>query len=438
MNRRLRMAAGILAVCMAAGVLGGCKGERTAPVLAEKTANAGEKGGQPGDSFPAAAGSSRPNDQMSLAAQTEAPKRYQTFVKGEWIYLTSDAPVIVPEADGVPEREIRRAYYTEEEYGRLKAAAEKALGTSWQQERYPEGEDAGFSSSYSQGGEWYLSFRYGGTENGEYRIPSFWITNQFLSAGSTSEFHVSDVSGMELGEKERRETEERLIRQAKDLLKDMDLEQFELRDRNWKNLREYDRESRQWKPAGRYGLQLQFAENSGNMRIPYNGPAFLSGLESRARYADESRVQYVNFLYTEDGKLLELKNIGKDQLGESGENGFLLPFSAVTEIFEQCCKAYSGGDRAGDERKPHMSVTLSEVRLEYRADFGKTSGKGQPSEGKLVPVWNFYGKAELVYENPQELPPENQEWMTADSLSGEGNRLMLSIGAGAGHIYYGK
>ena len=54
------------------------------------------------------------------------------------------------------------------------------------------------------------------------------------------------------------------------------------------------------------------------------------------RMGDRARVpQYITFVYKGDGTLLEIKNIGRIKIvQEQTEQEFLLPFQAITEIFE--------------------------------------------------------------------------------------------------------
>lgn len=53
------------------------------------------------------------------------------------------------------------------------------------------------------------------------------------------------------------------------------------------------------------------------------------------------RVQYVDIVYADGGELIEFKNIAHVECGGVvKESGFLLPFSAVAEIFEQYAKSF--------------------------------------------------------------------------------------------------
>ena len=79
--------------------------------------------------------------------------------------------------------------------------------------------------------------------------------------------------------------------------------------------------------------------------------------------------QYVEFVYAQDGELVELKDINRETVvKEREEEGFLLPFSAVTEIFEQYAKTYF------EQSKPGIP-DADEVSQLQEADSGKTKAK---------------------------------------------------------------
>ena len=72
--------------------------------------------------------------------------------------------------------------------------------------------------------------------------------------------------------------------------------------------------------------------------------------------------------------------------------GFLLPFSAVSQIFEQCMKS-SVTDEDMTEMGSHTYLAVTEVKLAYRREFKGQAGS-QDGGGRLVPVWAFYGITE--------------------------------------------
>lgn len=122
--------------------------------------------------------------------------------------------------------------------------------------------------------------------------------------------------------------------------------------------------------------------------------------------------QYVEFLYGEDGRLLSVKNIGREQIRvTSGHTKFLLPFASVCQVFEQCMKTlqtdWGAGAEAFQEEElpgtnPHLYLTVTDVKLAYRLEYDEWDPKTFEiggGKGKLVPVWAFYGKVRRGYED---------------------------------------
>lgn len=138
----------------------------------------------------------------------------------------------------------------------------------------------------------------------------------------------------------------------------------------------------------------------------------------------------MEFLYREDKTLLAVKDIGRESVTDTREYaGFLLPFLAVSQIFEQCMKS-SVTDEDMTEMGSHTYLAVTEVKLAYRREFKGQAGS-QDGGGRLVPVWAFYGITEKGYQDHV-----GGEAAIFPIAAGQGKEtLLLTINAEDGTIY---
>ena len=150
--------------------------------------------------------------------------------------------------------------------------------------------------------------------------------------------------------------------------------------------------------------------------------------------------QYVEFLYKEDGTLLSVKNIGREELRVTSEYAeFLLPFSSVSQVFEQCMKTRPINPEADLKSDisiltegypgavPHDYLTITEVKLAYGLEYGEADG----GTGKLVPVWAFYGREERGFQDQNGV----ELMIPRTSLNGGKSELLLVVKAQNGSVY---
>lgn len=94
---------------------------------------------------------------------------------------------------------------------------------------------------------------------------------------------------------------------------------------------------------------------------------------------------------------------------------FLLPFSDVQSIFEEMIiKKYE--DFFGD-LDVEIEFNINEVQLGYM----RIMEKGNPAEGIMVPVWDFFGSETLKYEGMGETYTEDgpyASWLTINAMDG--------------------
>ena len=99
----------------------------------------------------------------------------------------------------------------------------------------------------------------------------------------------------------------------------------------------------------------------------------------------------------------------------SDEYVFLLPFSEIQGIFEEMAlKKYEDIYDGGENMK--LDFLIDEVRLGYMRVFEK----GNPMEGEMVPVWDFFG-TEIFYQKGKEAVVNNTSYasrLTINAMDG--------------------
>ncbi|WP_147348041.1 DUF6034 family protein [Clostridium sp. AM58-1XD] len=384
---------------------------------------------------------------------TEAPERYKAEVSGDQIKVTADAYVDIPKVSEAPVIEIEASCYQTEDYTKYLTLLENEIGTlEWtantglikdtkkDTKKDTEGFDVDETSS---NGQYHFSFHTGINRNG---TPMIWLTNTKLRDGTNGEFDNRDLSGFSLTEEEREKREIELKKRSEELIADFSEGDFRLESGQWKRLS--SSESGRWVPSSQYGYRMVYVRSVGE--IPVINHRYRSAFSEIS-----APVQYMEILYTSDGTLLEFKNINKEvvkknETGTDKKENFLLPFSAVSQIFEQYMKSYYfvhnmkpeysyPNDESlysiaaeGMESCVYADVTKVEFgyRLEYDGWDYQTGDKGSGT-GRLVPVWSFYGTASIGYVNKD----GTDSGSTKGQLSAEQESLLLAVNAGDGTIY---
>lgn len=438
--RRFCFPAG-LALCAAAILAAqtGCSPQHEEPVIAERTSQADMP--QNGQKDSGAEVENQPGgdeQKKSLAEQTEAPDRYRTQLKSGQLELRADVPVSVPDVLEAPVLSVKGGLpYKAEDFNRFKETVRNVEGVIWGENELHEEENGGYISCTSEDGHYYVSFR----DKGD--VPFIWLNRQEISYGNGDSFDSTDISGMALNGEPLKKKEQELADKAKQLLKGIGLEDFTQTPGEWRALSRWV--NGKWEPDGRYALVMQYAGTAGGITQPVDRSAVWGEIPPRA--------QYVDIVYADDGELIEFKDIDHVEYGEVvKESGFLLPFSAVAEIFEQYAKSFYETHKPGyemlqdksqrpiltDDMKACAYVTLTDVRLEYRAVYGETGeAQGETEdgakyrEGTLEPVWNFYGGILVGYQKPDGL----DSGITKARLTAEDDLLLVSISAADGRVY---
>lgn len=101
---------------------------------------------------------------------------------------------------------------------------------------------------------------------------------------------------------------------------------------------------------------------------------------------------------------------------ESDEYVFLLPWSEIQGIFEEMLvKKYE--DFFAENKGVKVSFDINEVRLGYM----RVIEKGNVFEGRMVPVWDFFGSETINYPDmsePYMLGGPYESWLTINAMDG--------------------
>lgn len=428
-----------LALAVAAAVLAqtGCGAQNEEPVIAQRT----ERQEEDKTDQSTATGAEAERDgsaaqETSLAEQMEAPGRYEVALVGESMELRADAPVVVPDVSAAPVLLVEREMaYTEEDIANFKNVVGQEEGIIWGENEYSPEKNSGLNNCTSEDGAYYVSFSKGA--GGE--TPLMWLNQRRLTHGSGDDFDAADLSGLELGAEEQKEIEEKMCGKAETILSRLGLADFRLVDCQWRSLSKLT--DNRWVRDGRYGVKLRYCRTVNEIPEPAGGGAVWGSPSGRS--------QYVEFVYAQDGTLVELKDIDRGTRVKEREEEFLLPFSAVAQIFEQYSKinlessqppgltAEDGDEgrtkiKALEEQNPVNSRTLvevTEVRLEYRLSYETEMGN-TTDRGRLEPVWNFYGDVAVLDRGRE----DTMAGVLQPEFARRQQRLLASIRATDGQV----
>ncbi|MEY8395111.1 DUF6034 family protein [Lachnospiraceae bacterium 45-P1] len=386
----------ILAVLLAGaitGILPGCVRQTDTPIVSVKTEQFQENQG--GYQEISEEGS---EDEKTIREQAEAPETYTLDIRREDMTIMGSVNVEVPEGNGIPEAEVQYTPYTDEELEKIKAVLEEEAGiTQWSLKSQEN------PVTYTSQDETYVLSLAKGSKGSTGDMPMVWLSCSDISDGRSTKGDENDLSDFSMPEDDRLRFQKDMEERAEILMEKMGMKDFCLEDARWRPLsvsRNYT-----WHQSGEYGIHLSYGRMVGDMPL----------VNSQRGYTMSEALapaQYVEFLYGEDGRLLSVKNIGREQIRvTSGHTKFLLPFASVCQVFEQCMKTlqtdWGAGAEAFQEEElpgtnPHLYLTVTDVKLAYRLEYDEWDPKTFEiggGKGKLVPVCAFYGKVRRGYED---------------------------------------
>ena len=392
--------------------LAGCVKQTNIPIVSEKMEGAQES--RVGEEETQGEKQGMAANAKKVRQQADVPETYTLEIRSEDITIMGNVSVETPEKERIPVVEVQYLPYTQEELDEIKELLKEEVGLK---EWTLKSQDN--PKTYMSPDQTYtLSLARGNKQE----RPMVWLSCPGISDGSNKEDEAMDLSGFSMSENDRKAFQQEMEGRAKHLMEEMGMKDFHLEEVRWRQLSVSKDHS--WSLSGQYGLRLYYRRRVEDMILVDN--------------EWEYPAQYVEVLYKEDGTLLSVKNIGREELRVTPEYvEFLLPFSSVSQVFEQCMKTRQI-DAETNARSdisvltegypgavPHGYLTITEVKLAYGLEY-REGGKG-----KLVPVWAFYGREERGFQDQSGV--ELKIPMT--SLNGSKSELLLVVNAENGSVY---
>lgn len=414
------------AVSAAAAVMSGCIKQTDIPIVAEKKEVQAENQTISQAEFSPDAASSQ--EESVFQQIGTLPLTYQTAIQENRLNLDANAPVVIPDVSRVPLFTVESAPYLSDDCDTILELISEETGVAqWTREKSSltqicTSSDDSYLFSFCQG-------------NHSTSTPIMWLTNLNYSDAAYGGFDPYDLSDFSLSDEERDTLETNFKEKAEDFLNKMNQGQFLLKSSRWKKISS----SEKWEFTGKYGLRMTYVKSVGGIPVLTKGGGWASEPFPNA--------QYVDFVYMEDGTLLEMKSINHEQLvSETGYVDFLLPFDSVSQIFEQYIKyyqtiyeppySYTAGTSAG--QKLHLSINVTRVEFAYQLRYegfnSEMMDKGT-GKGSLVPVWAFYGTLKISYDYTENTPASQTSGSYTTANTGANETLLLTINAKDGTIY---
>ena len=147
-------------------------------------------------------------------------------------------------------------------------------------------------------------------------------------------------------------------------------------------------------PAEHYAYRMYF------VRIADGIPcADLHGISMTGNPGDATAEQWIYETFevmVDDGGIFLLQWMSPINItGTTTEDAALLPFNQIKEIFDKMIQV-KYGQEAKNDYVTNLEIKIDRVSLELQ----RVSDPGSITDGKLIPVWNFYGvKTEKVKDN---------------------------------------
>lgn len=438
MNRKQRQAGywlGTAAVLAWLAMASGCGYGREPAVVGKQSAPAGENGNGL-EAAEDSGESQREEYGESPLAMLDIPEGYHTRIEEDGLVLTADAVVEIPDVRGLGCHEIVSESFTEEEFDRIGRSIADRVGIDWQKrEEQPmpdleavEGQADGTEGENEEEKRRQLRAYRVGAGDGENRYqvdyvsftepvredngeiaPSFiWWLNLDVKRWEGSPTGSGTYGKSDPAMAERLPAAQAFEEDAGKLLREWGMEEYKMWATWWMKTSYSDR-------PDEYRYQIRCTPAFQGISFGRNKGILENGTEKNS-------LPYIRFDYLEDGTLDVVCLVGKCRVIEKKEKEmFLLPFQAVTELFEQYARDYvknmsemEMGDRemsnkaalggemnlageweeARETEKPVRVIHVTRAAMEYAGvedkNLGTKAGK-ETGVDSLVPVWTFYG-----------------------------------------------
>lgn len=122
----------------------------------------------------------------------------------------------------------------------------------------------------------------------------------------------------------------------------------------------------------------------------------------------------ISLIYDDDGLAAFWWGNPYEISESSNENVYLMPFSEIQKIFENMIINKYTSD---DKEKSRTDMRITDVRLSYM----RVREKDNLDEGKLIPVWDFFGSRDIYQDGGTEPYTEDQanmSFLTVNAMDG--------------------
>lgn len=355
------------------------------------------------------------NAEENIWLQAQVPERYQVRLQEEKLNFIADASVEIPLVNRIPRIEIQSSYYEEEDFEKILETMRNTLGVNvWKEEEQmqlnivsavenerlenttiqADADSYLLSADREQQGE-YLhldseeNMKSYASDNGAYlltlgkgrksdRTPMVWLKHKQESTGFLAAEPEKKEDDQTFSENQQELLEKELEKKARQMLEEIGVSDVFLVSGYWKTV--LSNENEKWEDTGKHAWCMRFVRTIEG--VPVINKTAPSGrlMESMAP------AEYIDVTYKEDGTILELKDINKEQIIEtSDQTDFLLPFEAVTQILEQQLRY----EQAGKKQPVFVTKVLFGYQLCYDEWDEENLDRGN-GKGRMIPVWAFY------------------------------------------------
>ena len=470
----------VLSVCTMSALLAGCanKGETEEQLVTLKEEQEGNQNASASGEKTGAGG--------SLQELVQAPEKYEATFSAEGISVTVDAPVILPEAEGFKNYKVTSRAFTQEDYDRVNSALlggaslydrdMEAMGPngftkeeikakieSLQEkkeingEAFPEedpqkaseerlidfdGEIAKWEAlldtapdeitykdipavvSYSENTEDEEKNYLNGYAKKDGREYDVFLDNNLRDDWRWISFRIYEGGNggyMPWGYGDEKENplidREAFKKEAGQLVSEMGMTEFAVNGEEYFKKYSYDElDDTETQEIG-YGFHFTRMVDGIPVTYTHEPGTAVEGNESAWPY------ERLDFIYGE-GRLNSFEWENPYQLEKlSDEYVFLLPFSEIQGIFEKMLVKKYGDFFDGMDIS--VDFNIDEVRLGY----ARVMEKGNPMEGQLVPVWDFFGSQTIHYPDNSEpciTQGPYESWLTI--LAADGTVMDRGLG----------
>lgn len=400
----------VIVVSLVALSVSGCKARNGPTVIAEQAV--GEKPGQSaGDGSRqyvgegVVQGEGRGNS-TNISGMLQAPERYQTSIAAEHMTLTADVLVEFPDVSGIKVKKTILKPYTLDEYNQLKDFLGKRQGIDWQEagketsafDETTESETINAMNVGVMDSVPYMMQYFAVKTDEQGNVPGSIFTNYMGMWAGQNYYVPAEMEDFAENFQEELKAGKQLGQLgiiADEIMEELGCGDMELQLASWGlgNTGAKAEKIALWHPMARFS----YTKEVDQVPLLYGKPAPII-----ERNPDRGEV--IQIVLDRDGNLACLYFCNRQDTAAAGkEDEFFLPFSEISQIFEQVMKgSYRDYNTLQSFGEADIAFTVKSVKLGYKAVFERKGGIVK-TEGKLLPVWNFYGTVSVLGEGGGEI-----------------------------------